>query len=83
MVTCPRCGNPAIYMVSEEFKLPDCEFCDDAIDVSDQELPELEPAWPKRDQRQAKRHGYLLKRTAPDLGKRPSGKSMSSSPWDL
>jgi hypothetical protein len=43
LVTCPRCGNPAIYMVSEEFKLLDCEFCDDVIDVSDKELPELEP----------------------------------------
>ena len=43
MVTCPRCGNPAIYMASEEFKLLDCEFCDDVIDMSDQELPELEP----------------------------------------
>jgi hypothetical protein len=42
MMTCPRCGNPAIYMASEEFKLLDCEFCDDVIDVSDQELPELE-----------------------------------------
>jgi hypothetical protein len=29
-------------MVSEEFELLDCEFCDDVIDVSDQELPELE-----------------------------------------
>ena len=44
MTTCPRCGYPAILMVSEEFKLLDCEFCDDVIDVSDQELPELEPA---------------------------------------
>jgi hypothetical protein len=43
MVTCPRCGNPAILMASEEFQLLDCEFCDDVIDVSDQELPELEP----------------------------------------
>jgi hypothetical protein len=42
MLTCPRCGNPAILMASEEFKLLDCEFCDDVIDVSDQELPELE-----------------------------------------
>jgi ribosomal protein S27E len=43
MVTCPRCGNPAILMASEEFKLLDCEFCDDVIDVSDlQPLPELE-----------------------------------------
>jgi hypothetical protein len=33
-------------MVSEEFRLLDCEFCDDVIDLSllDQELPELEPA---------------------------------------
>ena len=44
MVTCPRCGHPAIYMASEEFQLLDCEFCDDVIDVSDQVLPELEPA---------------------------------------
>jgi hypothetical protein len=31
-------------MVSEEFRLLDCEFCD-VIDLSliDQELPELEP----------------------------------------
>ena len=43
MVTCPRCGNPAIYMASEEFQLLDCEFCDDVIDVSDLELPELDP----------------------------------------
>jgi hypothetical protein len=43
MVTCPRCGNSAILMASEEFKLLDCEFCDDVIDVSDLELPELEP----------------------------------------
>jgi hypothetical protein len=43
MMTCPRCGNPAILMASEEFKLLDCEFCDDVIDLSDQELPELEP----------------------------------------
>jgi hypothetical protein len=32
MVTCPRCGNPAILMASNEFKLLDCEFCDDVID---------------------------------------------------
>jgi hypothetical protein len=46
MVTCPRCGNPAILMASEEFTLLDCEFCGDVIDLSllDQELPELEPA---------------------------------------
>src|SRR5512133_3333110 len=44
MVTCPRCGNPAILMASEEFQLLDCEFCDDIIDVSDLELSELEPA---------------------------------------
>jgi hypothetical protein len=44
MMTCPRCGNPAILMASDEFKLLDCEFCDDVIDLSDQELPELEPA---------------------------------------
>jgi hypothetical protein len=44
MMTCPRCGNPAILMASEEFKLLDCEFCDDVIDVSDQELSEPEPA---------------------------------------
>jgi hypothetical protein len=44
MVTCPRCGTPAILMASEEFKLLDCEFCDDVIDLSDLELPELEPA---------------------------------------
>ena len=44
MVTCPRCGNPAIYMASEEFQLLDCEFCHDVIDVSGQELHELEPA---------------------------------------
>jgi hypothetical protein len=45
MVTCPRCGSAAILMVSEEFKLLDCEFCDDVIDLSliDQELPEPEP----------------------------------------
>jgi hypothetical protein len=43
MVTCPRCGYPAILMVSEEFQLLDCEFCDDVIDVSDLELRELEP----------------------------------------
>jgi hypothetical protein len=43
MVTCPRCGNPAILMTSEEFQLLDCEFCDDVIDVSDLELPELQP----------------------------------------
>jgi hypothetical protein len=43
MVTCPRCGNPAILMASEEFNLLDCEFCDDVIDVSDLKLlPELE-----------------------------------------
>jgi hypothetical protein len=42
MVTCPRCGNPAICMVSEEFKLLDCEFCDDIIDLGDLELPEPE-----------------------------------------
>ena len=42
MVTCPRCGNPAILMASDEFKLLDCGFCDDVIDVSDHELPELE-----------------------------------------
>jgi hypothetical protein len=40
----PRCGNPAIVMASDEFKLLDCEFCDDVIDVSDHELPELELA---------------------------------------
>jgi hypothetical protein len=28
-------------MASEEFSLLDCEFCDDVIDLSDQELPEL------------------------------------------
>jgi hypothetical protein len=44
MVTCPRCGYPAILMVSEEFELLDCEFCDDVIDLRDLELPELEPA---------------------------------------
>ena len=44
MVTCPRCGNPAILMASEEFQLLDCEFYDDVIDLSDLELPELEPA---------------------------------------
>jgi hypothetical protein len=44
MVTCPRCGNPAILMASEEFQLLDCAFCDDVIDLSDQELPELAPA---------------------------------------
>jgi hypothetical protein len=42
MTTCPRCGNPAILMASDEFKLLDCEFCDDVIDLSGQELPELE-----------------------------------------
>jgi hypothetical protein len=42
MVTCPRCRYPAILMASDEFKLLDCEFCDDVIDVSDHELPELE-----------------------------------------
>jgi hypothetical protein len=26
MMTCPRCGNPAILMASEEFRLLDCEF---------------------------------------------------------
>jgi hypothetical protein len=26
-------------MASEEFQLLDCEFCDDVIDVSDQDLP--------------------------------------------
>ena len=40
----PTLRNPAIYMASEEFQLLDCEFCDDVIDVSGQELPELEPA---------------------------------------
>ena len=44
MTTCPRCGYPAILMVSEEFQLLDCEFCDDVIDLRDQELPELETA---------------------------------------
>ncbi|HEY7605992.1 MAG TPA: hypothetical protein VID07_04320 [Actinomycetes bacterium] len=44
MLTCPRCGHPAILMVSEEFRLLDCEFCDDVIDLSDLELPVLEPA---------------------------------------
>jgi hypothetical protein len=44
MMTCPRCGHAAILMVSEEFQLLDCEFCDDVIGLSDQELPELEPA---------------------------------------
>ena len=44
MTTCPRCGYPAILMTSEEFQLLDCEFCDDVIDLSYQELPELEPA---------------------------------------
>jgi hypothetical protein len=44
MMTCPRCGNPAIYMASDEFKLLDCEFCDDVLDVSDQELPARELA---------------------------------------
>jgi hypothetical protein len=43
MMTCPRCGNPAILMASEEFKLLDCEFCDDVIEVSGLELLELEP----------------------------------------
>jgi hypothetical protein len=43
MMTCPRCGNGAILMTSDEFQLLDCEFCDDIIDLSDQELPELEP----------------------------------------
>jgi ribosomal protein S27E len=43
MVTCPRCGNPAILMASEEFQLLDCEFCDDVIDVSDLGVPALEP----------------------------------------
>ena len=43
MVSCPRCGNPAILMASEEFQLLDCEFCDDVIDVSDLEVPALEP----------------------------------------
>jgi endogenous inhibitor of DNA gyrase (YacG/DUF329 family) len=43
MVTCPRCGNPAILMASEEFRLLDCEFCDDVIDVGDLELSALEP----------------------------------------
>ena len=42
MVTCPRCGNPAILLASEEFQLLDCEFCDDVIELSDQELPEPE-----------------------------------------
>jgi hypothetical protein len=31
-------------MASEEFKLLDCEFCDDVIDLSDLELSEPEPA---------------------------------------
>ncbi|HET9558977.1 MAG TPA: lysine biosynthesis protein LysW [Actinomycetota bacterium] len=44
MMTCPRCGNPAILMTSEEFKLLDCELCDDVIEVSGLELVELEPA---------------------------------------
>lgn len=43
MVSCPRCGNLAILMASEEFQLLDCEFCDDVIDMSDLELPELKP----------------------------------------
>jgi hypothetical protein len=46
-MNCPRCGNEAIYMSSEEFKLLDCEFCDDVIDLSVlEDLPEfeLEPA---------------------------------------
>jgi transcription elongation factor Elf1 len=43
MMTCPRCGNPAILMTSEEFQLLDCKFCDDVIDLSYQELPEPEP----------------------------------------
>jgi hypothetical protein len=30
-------------MASEEFKLLDCEFCDDVIEVSGLELLELEP----------------------------------------
>jgi hypothetical protein len=44
MVTCPRCGHPALFMASEEFQLLDCEVCDDVIDLSDLELPALEPA---------------------------------------
>jgi hypothetical protein len=44
MMTCPRCGNPAILMASDEFELLDCELCDDVIDLSGLELPELEPA---------------------------------------
>ena len=40
----PALRNPAILMASEEFQLLDCEFCDDVIDVSDLEPPELEPA---------------------------------------
>jgi ribosomal protein S27E len=43
MVTCPHCGNSAILMVSEEFRLLDCELCDDVIDLSDLGLLELEP----------------------------------------
>jgi hypothetical protein len=45
MMTCPRCGTPATLMASVEFRLLDCEFCDDVVDLSliDQELPELEP----------------------------------------
>ena len=38
-----RDGAPIVEL-SDEFKLLDCEFCDDVIDLSDLELPELEPA---------------------------------------
>ena len=46
-MTCPRCGNPAIYMASEEFKLLDCEFCDDVIDVRTRSCPSSSLSRPK------------------------------------
>ena len=35
MVTCPRCGNDAAYLVDESFSLVRCDFCGDDIDASE------------------------------------------------
>jgi ribosomal protein S27E len=35
MLTCPRCGNEAVYLADEVFPLVRCEFCGDDIDAAD------------------------------------------------
>jgi hypothetical protein len=44
MVTCPRCGNDAEYLIDDDFTLIRCEFCGDDIDAAD-----LAPSAGRRD----------------------------------